>query len=133
MSEACISSINGLKAATEEVYTEELCAIIYKTKLTSVYDNDGNIVSYARYWEKTDENKQKILMVYKAADARYENEVEYLYDTLKVVGSEGEYIKITVDVKLTTFAGLSRVESAEFILLEEANGFRLDTLSFVKY
>ena len=65
----------------------------------------------------------------------YENEVEYLYDTLSVIGAEGDYIHIKIDVRLTSYDGLlSRVErGAEFILLEEEDGFRLDSPSFVKY
>ena len=127
-----VSNIDELKALTGEVYTEALCDIVFNTKLKSVRDSEDNIVSYARYYEKM-VNQQKVIMVYTLADARYENDVEYLYDTLTVLGSEKEHIKISIDVKLTTFDGFERSCSVEFLLLEEENGFRLDTLSFVKY
>ena len=127
-----VSTIDGLKSLTAEVYTSGLCDIIFRTKLQSVRDGDDNIISYSRYYEKM-VNQQKVLMVYTLADTRYENDIEYLYDTLRVIGSEAEFIKIEIQVKLTTFDGFERTESAEFLLLEEENGFRLDTLSFVKY
>lgn len=128
-----VATVDGLKALALSVYTDELCEIIFNTKLKSVRDGDDNIISYTRYYEKM-VNNQKVLMVYTLADARYENDVEYLYDTLTVIGSKKDYIKIKIDVKLTPFDGVNpRVESAEFLLLEESDGFRLDTLSFVKY
>ena len=127
-----VYDINGIKELTKTVYTGELCDIIFSTKLTSARDSDGNIISYARYSERK-EGSKKYILVYTAAQKSYENDVEYLYDTLRVVGSDGEYIIINVDVKLTTFDGFSRYQNVEFLLLEEYNGFRLDTLSFVKY
>lgn len=129
-----ISNIQGLKSLAKEVYTDELCEIIFKNTFEAVKDSSGDIVIFARYGERVTETSSYIL-VYSDLAPAYENEVEYLYDTLSVIGAEGDYIHIKIDVKLTSFDGLrSRIEhGAEFILLEEADGFRLDSLSFVKY
>ncbi len=125
-------NIEGLKTAAKAVYTEKMCDIIFSNCLESLRDSDGNVRYYARYNEMT-VNKEKHLFVYTAATPLYENDVEYLYDTMRVVGADGEYILINIDVRVLTFDGLSRIQNCEFILLEESNGFRLDTLSFVKY
>ena len=129
-----VSNIQGLKSLAKEVYTDELCEIIFKTTFESVKDSSGDIVIFSRYAERITETRSYIL-VYSELAPVYENEVEYLYDTLSVIGAEGDYIHIKIDVRLTSYDGLlSRVErGAEFILLEEEDGFRLDSPSFVKY
>ena len=125
-------NINGLKEAAKEVYTEELCNIIFSTWLESLRDSDGNVRYSARYNEMT-VNNEKNMYVYTEAVPLYENDVVYLYDTMRVKGADGEYIMVEIDVRVVTFDGFSRTQKCEFILLEERDGFRLDTLSFVKY
>lgn len=132
LGELGVSNLNGLRELTKEVYTEELSELIFQTKLNSVKDSAGNVVVYARYFETKVNNEQRV-MVYTAADPMYENDVDYLYDTLVVRGSDKQHIIVELDVKLTTFDGFSRVERIEILLLEEKDGFRLDTLSFAKY
>ncbi len=132
LGELGVSNLNGLRELTKEVYTEELSELIFQTKLISVKDSAGNVVVYARYFETKVNNEQRV-MVYTAADPMYENDVDYLYDTLVVRGSDKQHIIVELDVKLTTFDGFSRVERIEILLLEEKDGFRLDTLSFAKY
>lgn len=127
------SDIEGLKSLAREVYTAELCEIIFNTTLESIRDSSGNIHIFSRYIERNTP-QGKYILVYSFLEPLYENDVEYLYDTLSVIGARGEYIHVKVDVKLTTFDGFSRTErGVEFILLEEDGGFRLDTPSFVKY
>jgi hypothetical protein len=72
-------------------------------------------------------------MVYKDAKPMYENEVEYLFDTLKIVGAKGELIYVKVDILLTNTEGKQQTITAEIALLEENDGFRLDTYSFAKF
>ena len=133
LSELGISSTDGLRNLAKEVYTDGLCDIIFRTKLSSLKDGDGgDIVSLTRYFDKNVKGTN-YLMVYTLDEANYDNEIEYLYETLTVTGADGEYIMIEVDVLLTSGIGLTRSDRVEFILLEENDGFRLDTLSFVKF
>ena len=44
-------------------------------------------------------------MFYTEDEPNYENEVEYLYETLTVIGADGEYILIEIDVVLTDGKG----------------------------
>ena len=126
-----ISGEAGLKELTKGVYTDGLCEIIFSTKFSSVWDDDRN-VALRRYFDKTVGGKT-YLMVNSAATVNFDNEIEYLYETLTVLGADGEYINIELDVLLTNRVGETRTATVEFTLLEENDGFRLDTLSFVKY
>lgn len=124
------SDIEGLKKLTESVYTKELSELIFSTKLSSVED-ESYVISLARYYQRDDEFI-RCIMVYKDAEVLYTNEVDYDYDSIKVIGADGEYIKISVDTVLTDKEGSSEKVNIELILLEEENGFRLDTLSFTQ-
>lgn len=130
-----ISGIEGLKNLARGVYTADLCEIIFRTKLASIKDSsDGSVISYARYIEYYEKQSGKTyLMFYTEDEPNYENEIEYLYETLTVIGADGEYIKIEIDVILTDGNGFTRTDRVEFTILEEKDGFRLDTLSFVKF
>lgn len=127
-----IAGLDGLRNLTKEVYTDELSDIIFETKLNSVKDSSGNIIVYSRYIEAKIKDETRVL-IYTAGEPTYQNDVEYLYDTLTVKGSKGERIIAELDVRLITFDGFSRDEKIEIILLEENDGFRLDSLSFAKY
>ena len=127
-----VSNTEGLKTLTKRVYTNELCEIIFSTRLSSVKDTDGEVKELRRYYDGKF-GDSTVIMVYTEAFVNYDNDIDYLYETLTVMGADGEYINIEVDVLLTSIYGETRTVRAEFSLLEEENGFRLDTLSFVKY
>ena len=128
-----VSNTEGLKTLTKRVYTNELCEIIFSTKLSSVKDTDGEVKELRRYYDGKF-GDSTVIMVYTEAFVNYDNDIDYLYETLTVMGADGEYINIEVDVLLTSIYGESRTEKrVKFSLLEEENGFRLDTWSFVKY
>ena len=127
-----VSNTEGLKTLTKSVYTNELCEIIFSTRLSSVKDTDGEVKELRRYYDDKF-GDSTVIMVYTEAFVNYDNDIDYLYETLTVMGADGEYINIEVDVLLTSIYGETRTVRAEFSLLEEENGFRLDTLSFVKY
>ena len=127
-----ISTTEGLKNLTKGVYTDSLSEIIFSTKLNSLRDSEGNVITFRRYYDGM-VNGVGYLMAYTEADVRYDNTVEYLYETLTVIGADGEHIEIEIDVLLTNTVGQTRTTRVEFSLLEESDGFRLDTLSFVKF
>ena len=124
------SDIETLKEITRSVYTRELAELIFSTKLSSVED-ENYVISLARYYQR-DDDFIRCIMVYKDAEILYTNEVDYDYDTIKVLGADGEYIKISVDTILTDKEGSSENVKIELLLLEEEGGFRLDTLSFTQ-
>lgn len=128
-----VSTTEGLKGLARGVYTNAICEIIFSTKLSSIKDGEeGGIVAVKRYYDATQKDGGN-LMVYTEAKPTYDNEIEYLYETLTVVGADGELIKIEIDVLLTSKIGEKRTTRIDLHLLEEDNGFRLDEWSFVKY
>ena len=131
LNELGFKTISELKAKTKEVYTKALCEIIFSTRLTSVSDG-GYVISLARYYEK-EVDGYPIIMVYTAAEPQYTNSIVYLYDTLRVEGSKGELIYVTIDLLLTSTEGKEQTVNARLALLEESDGYRLDTLSFAVY
>ena len=127
-----VSNTEGLKTLTKRVYTNELCEIIFSTKLSSVKDTDGEVKELRRYYDGKF-GDSTVIMVYTEAFVNYDNDIDYLYETLTVTGADGEYINIEVDVLLTSIYGEPRTDRVKFSLLEEENGFRLDTWSFVTF
>ena len=128
-----VNTTDGLKRLAKEVYTTELCEIIFKTKLSPVKDGEeGSVVSVKRYYDASQKDGGN-LMVYTAAVPVYDNEIEYLYETLTVIGADGEFIKIEIDVLLKNKIGEERTTRIDLLILEEDDGFRLDGWSFVKY
>ena len=127
-----ISNVTGLRELTKEVYSEWWSDKIFDTKLSPVQE-DGVIYSHTRYYDKKDKSGKNYIMVNTNADVRYDNDIEYIYDTLSVIGSEVEIIKIEIDVLLISKQGNTDIRRVECDLIEEDNGFRLDTLSVVKF
>ena len=128
-----VSSTEDIKSLAREVYTEGLCEIIFETKFSSIKDSEGNIKVYRRYYDYTSDGVSYIMANTEKNAVIYDNDVEYLYETLTVLGADGEYINIEVDVLLTNPVGQKRTATVELKLLEEDNGFRLDTWSYVKF
>ena len=122
------TTLDELKSKTKAVYTDTVCDIIFETKLSSLED-EGYVLDLARYYENEDGH----IMVYTEAQPAYENEIEYLYDTLKVIGSKGQLIYVEIDMLLTNADRKEQRITAELALLEESDGFRLDTYSFAKF
>ena len=128
-----VSTTDGLKGLARGVYTTAFCEIIFSTKLSSIKDGDeGGIIAVRRYYDATQKDGGN-LMVYTEAKPTYDNKIEYLYETLTVVGADGELIKIEIDVLLTNKIGETRTRRIDLYLLEEDDGFRLDEWSFVKF
>jgi hypothetical protein len=92
-------------------------------------------MNYARYYQKTNalDGSDECIMVYKLAEVYLTDETEYLYDTLRAVGSEGESVLIEVDVKVTNSEGEEQIQTLKFTLLEESNGWRINSPTYVKF
>jgi hypothetical protein len=61
------------------------------------------------------------------------DKVEYKYDSVKVKDVEDEYLYLSVMAVITNEEGKSREEEIEFTMLEEINGWRLDSFTFAVY
>ena len=119
-------TIDELKSLTKEVFTKEYSESIFKTALSAINDATS-IGGYTRYFQDFE-----CIRVYKKATVFLTDKVEYDYGTLKVKKVKGE--KITVSVKATVIRDeMSQTRECEIVLIEEENGFRIDTPTYLVY
>lgn len=130
-----IETVEDIIALTRECFTVSLSNIIIGTKLQVVMDSSGN-QSYVRYYQKydtLDTTKPECIMVNKEAEVLLKDKVTYDYQTLSVKGAEGEVVKVTIAVTVENDAGEVQYKTLEIGLLEEADGWRIDTPTYTRY
>ena len=119
---------------TCEVFSSSYSANIFETTLSSVSDTDG-IQGLARYYQKYEDvemTKPDTIMVYSRANVFLKDEVDYLFDTLEVVGSKKQIVYVTL------YANVKREEKSQTRqikvgLIEEENGWRLNDATYLVY
>ena len=72
-------------------------------------------------------------MVYSLTDPLLKDEVVYDYDSLKVINSKKETVYVNIDCTVTREDGKTQKKTLEIGLIEEANGWRLDTPTYATY
>lgn len=129
-------TVEDLKKMTAAVFTEDLCNLIFSTKLSSVIDED-NIQSMSRYYQKyydAEGKKPECIMVYtKAIDLLGESEILYDYTTLAVDGVKGEYVTVSIDATVYNGKGDYQSATLKIRMLEEESGWRLDSPTYKVY
>ena len=129
-----IETIDDLKDKTQKVFSYSYSQNIFSTVLSSLSDGDG-IYAFARYYQKFSdaENKEpECIMVYSNALVLLKDEVYYNFDTLQVVGSKKDtvYVTLSVDIKRDEN---TQTRSLKVGLIEEENGWRIDTPTYMSY
>jgi hypothetical protein len=131
-----IRTVEDIEKLTYDTYTQSLSQSVILTKLNGgSLDEDSTVMNYARYYQKINalDGSNECIMVYKLAEVYLTDDTEYLYDTLRVIGSEGETVLIEVDVKVTNSEGKEQIQTLKFTLLEEINGWRINSPTYVKF
>ena len=129
-----IKTIEDLKNKTRAVFSEEYSNVIFSTTLSSVSDSSG-IQGLARYYQKYEDierTKPYCIMVYSEAKALLTDEVEYLYDTMEVVGSVGAVVNVKLLVKVTR-KGVSQNRELTVGLIEQADGWRINDSTYMVF
>lgn len=134
-----LETIDDIYKAMSKTYSESYCDTIKETIFESMR-GESSVISYARYYQKYEYDENNIptapdcIMVNSAFLITLTSEVDYMYDTLVDIGARGEvvYVRITVDVTRKS-DGKTQRRDIEIGLIEEADGFRLHTPSFVNY
>ena len=121
-------SLEDILLAMDKVYSQKYAASIASGVFSSSIGGGGS-VGLVRYYQEKD-----LLMVYTEYKPFLNDEVEYLTDTLKVLGSKGERVQVEVSVKITD-SETKEVQTREikFYLIEEANGWRIDSPTYASY
>ena len=135
LSELGFYTVDELKKQTEEVFSKNYCEDIFSTSFSSIKDGE-EIEFYARYYQKYEDEFQTVpisIMVYTRFENLLPDEVEYLYDTLTVTHSEKDVVYVKVQAKVTKDAEHSQIREMIIGLIEEENGWRIDTSTYLKY
>lgn len=129
-----IETIDDLVNKTTRVYTTEFSEEIFETKIGGVYSGEGSF-ELSRYYQKTDAltGENICIMVYSLAKVYLEDEVEYYFDGMTVLGSKEERVFVSVPVTVTNKEGKSQKGEIEVALVEEESGWRLDSPTYAKY
>lgn len=129
-----VNTVDDIINLTKETFTADYAKIAIDTKLSSVSDEDG-IQIYARYYQKYSalDNSPECIMVYKNAEIFLKDKCEYDYSTLCIDGVKGQSIFVKIAVKVTNPDGESMTTHAVVELIEEENGFRINTPTYKRY
>ncbi len=128
-------SIPELKTMTAKVFSNGYCANIYSTMLSGIQDGDSAIL-LSRYYQKysaSDGKTPESIMVNSTWEQLLFGDVEYDLESIKVIGSEGEtvYVTLNATVKLSGYDPQTR--EIRVSLIEEEDGWRLDSPTYLNH
>ena len=132
------TTVQELKKMTTDVYTKDYCDDVFASIFESMKDVNDNINSFARYIQiyddlSVDEQIPLYILVNTKTVPLFTDEVEYHYDTLRISRVKGQKVYAEIGVTVTNSEGKSQNSTIEVALLEEADGWRLDEPTYIKY
>ena len=129
-----ITTIQDLKDKTAATYSQEICEWIYSTVLSSVY-SDTTVAGLSRYeqvYTGKNNDEPDYIRVYTEASYWLVDEVEY-HSSVEALRSEGEVVYVLVLATVTSPEGKVMNTNLEIGLVEEADGWRLNTPTYARY
>ena len=134
LSEMGIETVEDIKRLTRECFTVSLTNSIINSKLTSISDESG-IQNYARYYQKYNalDNSEECIMVYKDAVVYLTDKIEYDYSSIRVCGVKKEEVFVEISVTVSTEDEKTQTKKIEIALLEENEGWRINSPTYTKY
>ena len=125
LSELGYESVDGILRATKKVFSEGIYNVIYST----IFTRSSMDMDFVRYYQSEDR-----IMVNPDFKIELYDKVEYLTDTIKVLGSKGERVEISVDVKITqNETGETQIREKNFFLVEEEGEWKIDSFTYAKF
>ena len=85
------------------------------------------MAGYTRYYQG-----EEVIMVYAKYNPLLVDTVEYYCDRITVVGSKGDIVTVKVPIKVTR-GDLTQEREIEVDLIEEENGWRIDSPTYAGY
>ena len=128
------TTVDYLKRITRLVFSENYCESIFSGAFKGISDDDG-IYAYARYYQKYSDAEMKepeCIMVYSHYVPFLTDEVEYLYDTLKVSHSDRERVYVNIDARVTR-ENKTQTETITVGLVLENGVYKIDTPTYLTY
>ena len=125
-------TLSELRTMTKKVFTEAHSERMFKGSFSGTFSQTGGS-SMARYYQKVDKlGNPEYIMVYSEYESLIKGVANYDLESIKVLGAEGDRVYITVDVCIT-YEDKQQNTSVKIALLEEENGWRFDSPSYVSY
>ncbi|MBR2650280.1 MAG: hypothetical protein IKD45_01330 [Clostridia bacterium] len=134
-----VETVEDMKRLTRECFSESYSNLIISTKLSAVQDEDGNMIAHSRYYQKynvldgSEEYREECIMVDSEAKVLLDDELSYDYDTLTVSHSIGDSVIVKITVTVTESEGKSQTKELEISLVEEADGWRINSPTYTTY
>ena len=130
------TNLDELKAITEKTFSKEFCkSQIYSSVLANV--QDGTDTAFlTRYYQKYDVDDLKTpeyIMVNTNWEQLLYGDVEYDYESIKVIGSEKETVYVTLNATVTLDDLAPQTREIRVSLVEEDDGWRLDSPTYLTY
>lgn len=128
------STIEELQILTEKTFSDEYSSTLYSTVLSSLMD-DKTLVSAARYYQVYDEETglPTHIMVYSNYNIIFKDSLVYDYDSIRVERSKKEKVYVNVDATVTNSEGKSQSITITVMLIEEDDGWKIDSPTFANY
>ncbi len=134
LEELGFTTLDGLMALTEQVYSEDYASVIYSTVLSSITDDSG-LVRPTRYYQAYDEDTGAAshIMVYSAFEVMMKDSVVYDYNSLHATHSKKEKVYVSVMATVTNSDGESQEVEIIITMFEEEYGWRIDGPTYANY
>ena len=124
-----ITTVDDIKQKTFAVFSSSQCNSMFK----GAFMGQGTS-SMSRYYQKYDDKTGNPVCI--MVNSNYEQlmvgENFYDFSTLKVIGSEREFVYITIDVNVI-YGEKTQKHTLTIRLLEESAGWRIASTSFASY
>ena len=130
-----VNTVEDIKNLTRLTFTKAYADNAINTTFSSISDEDG-IKIYSRYYQKysvSDASLPECIMVNKNAEFFLKDKCEYDYSTLAIDHVKGQSIFVKISVKVTDQDGNSRDTLAVVELIEEQDGFRINSPTYKRY
>ncbi len=129
-----IKTIEDLKNLTEKTYSKGMCEWIYSSVLSSVH-SDTSVAGLSRYEQVfggQNNDEPEYIRVYTEANYWLVDEVEY-NSSVEALRSEGDVVYVLVLATVTSPEGKVMNTNLEIGLIEEEDGWRLDSPTYARY
>ena len=136
-----IKCLEDIKNLTRGVFSESRSEYLFEIFMSG--GTDDSFTGIAHYIpeytvdEESGERKEIGILVSKKRSedsfVKIGERTEYDYSSIKVIASEGEKVKFEVKCTVTTSDGRTQTRTENMYLIEEEDGWRLDSISKIAY
>lgn len=130
------TTLRDMYDAVDATFTESYCESIYSTVFSPISDGSSTF-SLARYYQLWGDELTKTdpisIMVFSNYDYVFHDTVVYDYSTLRVSDVKKQTVYVTVSATVTNGDGQTQSVDIEFGMIEESEGWRIDSPTYVNY